>query len=181
MSGRTVRAVVSILRQEAPPKYKPGLVMSSTVIAKKSPWAVSLASVCAIAVAIGFTVSSVHAGFDVTSRPWMAKRLWTWVAVAYIACPMLVVFVLTHFANLARRGFVCIAVEGDCLTVTALSTKSVPISALKAIEVKRGLLLLTLESGKQIDVGCFGLIGGVEAVIERLMQLKPGLLRSGPF
>lgn len=152
---------------------------SSTVIAKKSPWVVGSASAFMIAVAIGFTFFSVHDGFDISSRPWMANRLWLWIIAAYVASPILVIFVLAHLANLARRRFVCISVEGDHLAVAALCTKSVPISALKAVEVKRGMLLFTLDSGKQIDIGRLGLIGGTEAVIERLLQVKPGLLRSG--
>ena len=149
-----------------------------TVIAKKSPWVVGSTSLCAIAAAVGFTLFSMHDGFDVSSRPWIASRVWLWVAAAYVASPLFVTFVVAHFANLARRRFVCIAAEGDRLTVAALSIRSFPISALNAVEVKRGMLLLKLDSGKQIDVGVLGLIGETKAVLERLLQIKPDLIKS---
>ena len=146
---------------------------NSTVIARKSPWAVGLASFCMIAVALGFTLVSVHEGFDISSRPWMAHRLWIWFAAAYVASPLLVIFVLAHFASLVRQRFACIAVEGDRLIVAGLSIRSVPISALKSVEIRGGMLLLTLDGGKQIGIGRLGIVGGTEAVLERLIQLKP--------
>jgi hypothetical protein len=150
------------------------------VIARKSPWIVGAASLCAIAIALGFTLFSVHDGFDISSRSWAANRLWLWYAAAYLASPLMVIFVLAHFVNLARRGFVCIAAEGDCLTVVALPVRHISISALKAVEVKGGMLLLTLDSGKQVYIGRLGLVGDTKVVIERLRQLKPEIaLLSG--
>lgn len=144
------------------------------VIARKSPWIVGAVSLCMIAAAVSFTVFSVHNGFDTSSRPWMAKRLWLWITAAYVACPLLVIFVLTHFLILVRYGFVCIALKGDRLVVAALPVRDVPFSSLKSVETKGGMLLLVLDRGKPIDVGRLGFIGGTQAVIERLNQLKPG-------
>jgi len=160
------------------PSYSLVVMSNPNVIARKSPWVVGSISLLMIALAVGFTLYSVHDGFDISSRPWMANRLWLWFAAAYLASPMLVLFVLTHFANLARQGFVCIAVEGDSLTIAALPMRSVPISALKVVEVKGGVILLTLDGGKQIDIPRLGLIGGTAAVVERLLQLKPELVLS---
>ncbi|WP_184720663.1 hypothetical protein [Caulobacter sp.] len=152
------------------------------VIARKSPWVVGIASVCAVAAAIAFTHFSMQTGFDTSSRPWMTNRLWLWIAAAYLVSPLLIIFVLTHWVILARREFVCIASEGDRLVISALPARSILLSALEAVEAKGGLLLLTLDSGQQIGVGRWGLIGGTDAVIERLRRLKPGLEpESGQF
>lgn len=145
------------------------------VIARKSPWVIGAASFCAVAAAMGFTLFSVHNGFDTSSRPWMANRLWLWITAAYVASPLLVIFVLIHFLSLARHRFVCIAAEGDRLMIVALPTRSISFSALKAVEVKGGMLLLTLNGGEQIGIGRLGLMGGTNAVVERLRQLKPEL------
>ncbi len=112
----------------------------------------------------------------------MTNRLWLWIAAAYLVSPLLIIFVLTHWVILARREFVCIASEGDRLVISALPARSILLSALEAVEAKGGLLLLTLDSGQQIGVGRWGLIGGTDAVIERLRRLKPGLEpESGQF
>lgn len=157
-------------------RYSLAFMSDLVVIARKSPWIVGAASICVIVLAFGFTLLSVHDGFDVSSRPWAANRLWLWYAAAYLASPLIVIFILAQLVNLARCGFICIAAEGDSLRVVALRVRHISISALKAVEVKGGMLLLTLDSGKQVDIGRLGLVGGTSVVVERLRQLKPEIV-----
>lgn len=144
-----------------------------TPIAKRDPGINALVSLLIAGIALAFTVLSIRDGFDVTARPWAEKRLWAWWLAAYAGTPALVVMLGVNFWRLARNGFVAIAVQGRRLSVFGVTRQNFALEELVALTLRRGALVFVLATGREVQVGLMGLIGGTEALIERIRALKP--------
>ena len=144
-----------------------------TVIAKRSPGVNLVLSLFVIGVAVAFSASSIHDGFDTTARPWMERRLWMWWLSAYALAPATVVMLIVNFWRLARNGFVAISLSGSHLSVFGVTRRNFALEDLVAVKVKRGILVFMLGNGSEIQAGLLGLVGGTDTLVERIRVLKP--------
>lgn len=109
----------------------------------------------------------------------MARRLWMWLAAAYVLSPIGILIAFANFVALARRGFVDLRLEGNCLVFTRLRRKILELDRLRAIDVRPYTLAFISSDFAETEIGRFGIMGGTEAVIDKMINIKPDLLITG--
>ncbi len=150
------------------------------VLGRKSPWPIVLGSAFSIIAAVAFSVWSFQSGFDVSERPWAARQLWAWYAVAYAGPPLVIGVALSLVSALISRRFVAIAVRDDKLEVVNLSVRRMDLANLIALEIGPGLTFIS-RTGVRLETGSLGLIGGWRSVARKLRKISPRVeLRRAP-
>ena len=144
-----------------------------TIIARKSPGINAVVSLLVIGLLLAFSVFSIRDGFDTTARPWAERRLWMWWLSAYVVSPALVIMLFVNFWRLARNDFVAILLQGRHVYIFDVKRTGFALDDLIAMKVKIGALVFVLKDGSEVPAGLLGLIGGTDALVDRIRTLKP--------
>ena len=150
------------------------------VLGRKSPWLILSGSAFALAAMIAFSVWSFQSGFDVSERPWAARRLWAWYAIAYAGPPLVGGVAFKLVAALVSRRFVAISVRDGVLEVVNLSVQRMDLANLSMLEIGSGLTFIS-RTGARLGTGTLGLVGGWRSVVRKLRKISPDIeLRRAP-
>ncbi len=150
------------------------------VLGRKSPWLILPALAFVIAATVAFSVWSLQSGFDVSERPWAARRLWAWYAVAYAGPPLVIGVALSLVAALISRRFIAVAVRDGVLEVVNFSVRRMDLASLSTLEIGSGLTFIS-QTGARLETGSLGIVGGWQSVARKLRKISPDVeLRRAP-